>query len=114
MFFIYNICTIVVMFVLHAVLIGLYHSDLAGSYTYYFLAIEIPSVAFAMFNILLLITCKMEMYQKRILRFRWFLIDLWAIAITAGFITMIIEYSIVKSYLDYSSNLSVVDQLNYE
>ena len=103
---------IIVMIVLHAVFISL-NKDLLQDTTHnwllYFLVIEIPCACYLGINLLFILTCKMEMYQKRLLKFRYILIDLIAIGIAAGFVTMIVEYSIAKTKLDYASYLSFAE-----
>ena len=102
-FIIYNIAMLICELVLHGVFIGLNASSIRDTWLTYFLVIEAPCLLYVVLNIILLATLGNEKFQKSFLWFRYIIIDLYGLAITAGWITMTIFYSMSKSRLDYST-----------
>lgn len=105
-----NCVAIAAVLAVHPYLIAVNVSALVDSWTYYFVFIEVVLIIYLILNIVFLIIIKMDGLARRLLWWRYLLIDSIAILIVFGMIACIVVYALTSNSLD-SSSLSYSDSI---
>ena len=105
-FFIINCVFLLVVLVMHPYFIATYISAIKDSYVYIFLIIEIPLIIYCAFNIMFLSCVSMEQYLRKLLKYRYFMIDLIIIPILGGLAACIYKYVQAKDAVDNPTSIT--------
>lgn len=91
-FLVINIIMILLVLAMHPYFIVTQLDYVTGNWTYLLLLIEFPVLIYLIFNVIVIISFRMEEYVKRMLKYRYVAIDLLFIPILAGLIACIVKF----------------------
>lgn len=106
-----NCIAIAAVLAVHPYLIAVNSYVLVDDWLYYFVFIEVVLIIYLILNIVFLIIIKMDGLARRLLWWRYLLIDSVAFLIAFGMIACIVVYALTNNSLN-SSSLTYSDSIN--
>ncbi len=102
-FLVINIIMILMVLAMHPYFIVTQLDYITGNWVYLLMVIEFPVLIYLIFNIIVIISFKMQDYVTRMLKYRYVAIDLLFIPILAGLIACIVKFVEYDNALKKSS-----------